>query len=240
MQRDTLFHDRAQVDPFAFDDQVAAVFPDMIRRSVPGYGLTLEMISVIAGQFVTDGSLIYDLGCALGDSAQALQTGALGKQTRIIAVDNAQEMIQHCRSHIGVQNHAIPIDLVCADITDLQFHNASVVALNFTLQFIPTMRRLPLLRAIRHGMNAGAALLISEKISFDDPTIAHHQVLLHTAFKLQQGYSQLEVSRKREALEAVLIPDTMTQHLHRLKQAGFARAIPWFQCFNFISILAIR
>ncbi|MDX8414206.1 MAG: carboxy-S-adenosyl-L-methionine synthase CmoA [Mariprofundales bacterium] len=240
MKRDTLFHDCEPVAPFSFDDRVAEVFPDMIRRSVPGYALTLEMISVIAGKFVTDDSLIYDLGCALGDSSQALRSGAAGKQSRIIAVDNAPDMIHRCRNQIDQKNHAIPIDLVCADISDLQFYNASVVSLNFTLQFIPQMERLPLLRAIRHGMNGGAALLISEKIGFEDKTIARHQAELHTAFKLQQGYSQLEISRKREALEEVLIPDTMTQHIHRLEQAGFARIIPWFQCFNFISVLAIR
>ncbi|MDQ6964199.1 MAG: carboxy-S-adenosyl-L-methionine synthase CmoA [Mariprofundales bacterium] len=240
MQRDTLFNSHEQVEPFAFDQQVAEVFPDMIRRSLPGYSLTLEMIAVIAGRFVTDGSLIYDLGCALGDSAQALQRGAQGRDSRIIAVDSSPAMIDRCRQQIDSGNLSPPIELICADITTLQFHNISLAALNFTLQFIPHTERLPLLRAIRHGMNSSGALLISEKIRFEDEIIDHHQHELHTAFKLQQGYSHLEVSRKREALEEVLIPDTMHQHIHRLQQAGFTRIIPWFQCFNFISILAIR
>jgi len=240
MNRDTLFRHRDGAAPFTFDDQVATVFPDMIRRSVPGYSLTLEMISLIAASYVTDGSIMYDLGCALGDSAKALQIGAAKKQTRIVAVDNAETMVTQCRQRFEKQSHAIPIDLVCADITDLHFANASVVALNFTLQFISPMQRLPLLQAIYRGMNPGAALLISEKITFNDISIDKHQTKLHAAFKRQQGYSELEISRKREALEAVLIPDSMEQHLHRLQQAGFCQTTPWFQCFNFASILAIR
>ena len=241
MQRDTLFQQRRGTEPFRFDHQVATVFSDMIRRSVPGYPLTLEMITVIAKRYARDGSLIFDLGCSLGDSAQALRMGAEERASRIIAVDNSREMVVRCRQRFSTPSSGtVPVQIICADITDLRFANASVVSLNFTLQFIPPPQRLALLQAIYHGMNPGAALLISEKITFDDDATATTLADLHADFKLQQGYSELEISRKREALEVVLIPDTMAQHRHRLQQAGFGKIIPWFQCFNFVSLLAIR
>ncbi len=240
MQRDTLFQQRRGEEPFRFDHQVATVFSDMIRRSVPGYPLTLEMIAVIAGHFARDGSVMYDLGCSLGESAQALCTGAVGRKCRVIAVDNSREMIARCRQRLAAATGSVPVQLVCADITDLRVDNASVVALNFTLQFIPRPQRLALLKAIHRGMNHGAALLISEKITFEDEATAATLATLHAGFKRRQGYSELEISRKREALEEVLMPDTMEQHRMRLQQAGFTQVIPWFQCLNFVSLLAIR
>ncbi len=242
MRRDTLFRHRGDDRPFRFDGQVAEVFPDMIRRSVPGYGLTLEMIEVISGEHVEDGSLLYDLGSSLGDATAAMRRGACGRRCRVIAVDNAPAMVWRHRERLRQEcdTGLPPVDLLCADITALNIVDASVVTLNFTLQFIATRQRLPLLRAIRHGMRAGGALLISEKVSFEDEVVDSHQQALHTAFKRWQGYSELEISRKREALEDVLVPESVTQHLHRLQLAGFARVMPWFQCFNFVSLLAIR
>jgi len=238
--RDTLFRERAGSEPFVFDRAVARVFPDMIRRSVPGYGLMLEMSSVIAGAYASDDSLLFDLGCALGDSAAALRAGCRGRRCRIVAVDNAPAMIARCRDRFPAQEGAPPVDLVCADIRDIRVTDASVVTLNLTLQFLPHSERLPLLRAVRHGMKQGAALLLSEKVCFEDRIVGDRLADLHTAFKLRQGYSALEVARKREALDDVLVPDTVEQHIHRLHLAGFARVMLWFQCLNFASMLAIR
>ena len=44
MARDQVFSEpRSQIVDFAFDETVASVFPDMIRRSVPGYELVVPM-----------------------------------------------------------------------------------------------------------------------------------------------------------------------------------------------------
>ncbi|MDQ6951645.1 MAG: carboxy-S-adenosyl-L-methionine synthase CmoA [Mariprofundales bacterium] len=241
MSTDTLFRQRQGDQPFSFDDNVASVFPDMIRRSVPGYELTLEMISVLAEQFARDDSQMYDLGCSLGATSLAMRAGAAQHTNcRIIAVDNSPAMLSHCRNHLTNQPDTIPIHLVCADINDVAINNASLVILNFTLQFIPHQQRLPLLRAIRCGLNPGGVLLVSEKVTFEDSIVAQNQMLLHEAFKRHQGYSELEISRKRQALEDVLVPDSLEQHHHRLNLAGFARTLTWFQCFNFASFLAYR
>ena len=42
------------------------------------------------------------------------------------------------------------------------------------------------------------------------------------------------------ALENVLIPETITVHRERLMDAGFSSVDVWFQCFNFMSMLAIK
>jgi len=39
-------------------------------------------------------------------------------------------------------------------------------------------------------------------------------------------------------LENILVPETLEVHRERLGQAGFSRTDLWFQCFNFVSLVA--
>lgn len=222
------------IDDFRFDERVARVFPDMIRRSVPGYGTVLNMIRVLAARYVQPGSRCYDLGCSLGAAALAMAEGAPDSRCRIIGVDSSPEMLARARTLVA--DH--PIDLVCADVRGLAIGDASMVVLNFTLQFIPPDERLALLRRIHQGLRPGGILVLSEKIAFDDPQLQARQIEMHHAFKRANGYDELEISQKRSALERVLIPETLETHRERLQQAGFRRADLWFQCFNFVSLVA--
>jgi tRNA (cmo5U34)-methyltransferase len=126
------------------------------------------------------------------------------------------------------------------DICDIKIENASVVVLNFTLQFLTPEKRLSLLTNIYQGLLPGGVLVLSEKFIFEDPT--SHQLLidLHLDFKRSQGYSELEISQKRSSLDNVLISDTVEQHKQRLQQAGFKHNEVWYQCFNFGSMLSIK
>ncbi|WP_428610167.1 carboxy-S-adenosyl-L-methionine synthase CmoA [Sedimenticola sp.] len=238
-EQDRVYADpREQVDHFVFDQQVARVFPDMIGRSVPGYDTVINLSSVLAAQTVQPDSRCYDLGCSLGATAQAIQNGIRVPGCRIIAVDNSPAMLEQAVKRLPQTADKTPIDFVCADISDIQFANASLVTLNFTLQFIPLEQRTALLSRIRNGLRPGGILILSEKICFDDPQEEQLQIEMHHAFKRANGYNDLEISQKRSALENVLIPETLEQHRERLKQAGFSRANLWFQCFNFVSLVA--
>ncbi len=232
---------RSRIEPFRFDQQVAAVFPDMIRRSVPGYASIIDGIAVIAGEYLRDNSHGYDLGCSLGAAAMAMSRGAAGRNCRIFAVDNSAAMLQQAARLVAHDDagHA-PVTLVQSDLLQVALSNASMVVLNFTLQFIPPPRRAGLLRRIADAMLPGGVLLVSEKIRFDDAEANLALIRLHHAFKRDQGYSELEISQKREALENVLVPETLQVHVERLREAGFSRVLPWFQQLNFVSLLAIR
>lgn len=229
-----------QPEAFVFDDRVVRVFPDMINRSVPGYGLVVPMMGMLARRYATEGSILYDLGCSLGAVALAMQAAMGGRKVRIIAVDNAPGMIERLSDTLSRQAEAKEptIEPVLQDVRDTRVENASVVAMNFTLQFVPPGQRLDLLRRIHSGMNEGAVLMLSEKIAFDDP---EEQALLeawHHDFKRTQGYSDLEIARKRDALEHVMIPESLERHRQRLGSAGFGRTVLWYQGFNFVSLLA--
>ncbi len=227
-----------QIVDFEFNDDVARVFPDMIRRSVPGYGSLITMIGLLAQEYAQAGSNIYDLGCSLGAASLSMRRRIPHHDCHIIAVDNSEAMTERCRANIAEDISPIEVDVMCSDIRNLTFERASVVVLNFTLQFLPPEQRLPLLDNIHAGLLPGGVLVLSEKIVFENEDESKLQDKLHLAFKMANGYSELEISQKRSALENVLIPETLLQHHCRLKQAGFQQSHTWFQCINFASILA--
>ena len=225
---------------FAFDEQVARVFPDMIRRSVPGYETVIAMLGVFARQYPTDNSAIYDLGCSLGAASLAVRRHVQASGCTLIAVDNSEAMVKHCRENMERDHSITPVEVRCEDIQDTVVSNASLVTLNFTLQFISPEERAPLLQRICDGMNPGGALILSEKIKFTDEAAQASQQAWHHGFKRANGYSDLEISQKRQAIENVLLPDTADDIRERLLSVGFSRADQWFQCFNFVSFVAVK
>lgn len=230
----------ATIVDFRFDDNVASVFPDMIQRSVPGYSTIIAMTGVMAERYAQEGSLCYDLGSSLGASTLAMRRQLDDRRCRIIAVDNSTAMQRRCREILAQDTHQTPVELVEADIRDVEMTNASVVVMNFTLQFIPVEQRGALLSDIYRGINPGGILILSEKIHFEDPHLQALNTDLHHAFKKANGYSELEISQKRSALDNVLLPETLAEHQGRLKAAGFNSVDVWFQCFNFASLVAVK
>lgn len=239
MSRDKVFATpREQIEKFKFDDRVASVFGDMISRSVPGYGMMLDMIGVISRETVKPGTQCYDLGCSLGAGILSMRHNLPDDSCHIIGIDNSEAMVSRCQAIIEQDDASAPVEIRCEDILDSHIENASLVVMNLTLQFIDPAQREPLLERIYQGLNPGGILVLSEKTNLPN---AHEQETLtdfYYGFKRQQGYSDMEIAQKRDALDNVLIPDTLGTHRTRLHQAGFSHVTPWFQCFNFMSLLA--
>jgi len=225
---------------FVFDDRVVSVFPDMINRSVPGYGLIVPLIGLLARQYAQNDSHLYDLGCSLGAASLAMRAAVRARGVDILAIDNSPAMVRQLEEILSQETDdgLIPVHPVHQDILETRIERASVVVLNFTLQFVDPKDRPGLLRTIHKGLNPGGILILSEKICFDDSV---EQKLLgswHHEFKRAQGYSDLEIARKRDALEHVMRPESLTQHQEHLRKAGFETVVQWFQGLNFVSLVA--
>lgn len=234
-----------RVGDFQFDDSVAEVFPDMIARSVPGYASILSMIQQLARRFVLPETRVYDLGCSLG-AASLLMREVIPASAVIHAVDNAPAMVSRLLPLIEADDHrrgdkpAAKVSVHLADICDFPLEKASFVVLNLTLQFVPESSREMLLRSACQALCPGGALLLSEKLHFDDPGQQELLTQLHHEFKRSHGYSDLEIAQKRTAIENRLIPESLPTHVARLEKVGFKTVAPWFQCFNFASLLAVK
>jgi len=230
-----------EIIDFDFDEKVAEVFPDMIQRSVPGYGTMISTIGILAAKYAQPNSRCYDLGCSLGAVSLSMRQRINQPGCKVIAVDNSEAMVERGLELLASDSSSrVPVEMVCADIQDIAIEDASVVVLNFTLQFIPPDDRLALITRIYQGLKPGGVLILSEKMAFDDQIKQDFHTEAHHDFKRANGYSDLEISQKRTALERVMIPESLNCHKRRLQEAGFPMSEVWFQCFNFASMAAIK
>jgi tRNA (cmo5U34)-methyltransferase len=229
-----------KVEDFKFDKKVVSVFPDMIKRSVPGYENVIIMTGLFAERFVLPDSNAYDLGCSLGATTLAMRSRIKAPGAKIIAVDNSSEMLEGCQNNIDSDSCKVPVELILDDIRNVNFENNSMTVLNYTLQFLPPEDRESLLKRIYDSMLPGAVLVLSEKVTFEEKKNSKLFIDTYHSWKAHNGYSEMEIKQKRNALENVLIPDTIPKHIARLEKIGFERCELWFQCFNFMSMVAFK
>ena len=241
-RRDRLFERPQDLVDFRFDADVVDVFPDMIRRSVPGYETAVTLSAWLASRHLSAGARCYDLGCSLLATSLALSHWGASASPHIVAVDNSAAMIERAHELLVAlrdAGQAPDIELVEADIEDVAIEDAAAVVMNFTLQFVAPGRRAALLQGIRRGLRADGALVVSEKLLFDDAAEQDYLEAAHLDFKRANGYSDTEIDGKRTALENVMQPDTEARLRARLQAAGFTRVYTWFRCLNWISVIAL-
>jgi tRNA (cmo5U34)-methyltransferase len=236
--RDQIFDQENDLVDFTFDAQVADVFDDMVRRSVPGYQAMIEMIGLSVKTYGQDNTNYYDLGASTGATSVALSVNNPYTNNRIIAVDNSPSMVKKCQQNLALSENNV--DVICADINAINFENASIIVLNLTLQFISPKERQTLINKIYQGLNKGGALIVSEKIHFSDDNKQQLMTNLHVDFKRANGYSELEIAAKRQSIDNVLITDDKKTHFQRFEKAGFSISTCHFQCLNFASFLAVK
>ena len=236
--RDNLFNANIDSADFRFDKEVVEVFDDMVRRSVPGYDSMIQMIGLIARMYGQDNTNYYDLGSSTGAISLAIALNNKHQKNTFFAIDNSEEMVSKCKQNL--ESKIANLQATCADINQIHIENASIVVLNLTLQFIDVKDRSNLIKKIYEGLNPGGVLIISEKIHFEDKETQDQITNLHIDFKKENGYSELEIANKRQAIENVLITDTKAIHIERLKDSGFKDTSCFFQCLNFVSFLSVK
>jgi tRNA (cmo5U34)-methyltransferase len=241
MTRDDIYRTpRRPLQPFEFNAAVAEVFDDMIHRSVPMYGEIIRRQAQMIAQAYRPGTRIYDLGCSTGNLTFALCSRMPAGALEMVAVDDSQPMLNLFAERLDAAGRAGDVTLLKEDIRRVRLQRASVVTINFTLQFIPPADRDRLIRRVADALIPGGLLLFSEKTVHADRSLSDLQVAYYHRFKREHGYSDLEISQKREALENVLIPETIEAHHDRLRRCGFGVSDLWLKWFNFCSWICRR
>ncbi len=241
MIRDDIFKKPLKSVPrFEFNEQVASAFDDMIERSVPFYREIIKRQARIIRKYYKSGTRIFDLGCSNGNLGLELVKEMEPVPFEVIAVDSSMPMIACYEKKLKSCRFRNNISLVVSDVLDVNLTNASVVVINFTLQFLPEKSRDLLMKKIYNGLVPGGILLFSEKIIHQDRDLSDLQIEFYYDFKRENGYSDLEISQKREALENILIPETIDIHMKRLNDAGFCSIDIWMKWFNFCSWICVK
>ena len=240
MSRDELYANGEVREDFRFNERVAEVFDDMLARSVPGYARVTEMTAQLLARFLTNGDRVYDLGCSTGATLLELARRLEPIGLHFTGVDNSAAMVAKARLKTEMYGKQNRLDFIEQDIADVEFAGAGAVLLNYTLQFIRPLMRPIFLEKIYQGLRPGGVLVVSEKIIVPDPELNRAYIDFYLDFKRDQGYSEIEITRKREALENVLIPFSLDENRELLRRAGFTSFETFSQWFNFASFIAVK
>ncbi|SMF76335.1 carboxy-S-adenosyl-L-methionine synthase CmoA [Pseudobacteriovorax antillogorgiicola] len=238
-KKDELFASKQYPKPFAFNAEVAGVFDDMVKRSIPLYCDVTTYLGDWALDYYKAGSHIYDIGCSTGTTMIHLAQ-RLEKPVTFFGVDNSSAMIAKAEEKLDHAPEQHRYQLICDDVMNVAISNASVVIINYTLQFLPITQRLALLQKIYDGLCPGGILFVSEKVRFDNPQFQETSTKIYEEFKERQGYSRTEIEKKKEALDNVLIPFTEQEHKDFLGQAGFSHCDSVMKWNNFMSLVAFK
>lgn len=238
MNTDTLFT-KPISKQFEFDADVAAVFDDMLLRSVPFYKESQTLTRRFAVNALREGGIAYDLGCSTASLLLEIER-AVGKggNVRLIGIDNSRAMIEH--AHKKIEAYGSQVELVEGDILSFPYEKARTVISNYTLQFIRPLMREGLIRTISDTLEEGGVFIFSEKVVSDDPKLNKELIDCYYDFKKSQGYSEYEIMQKREALENVLIPYTMNENIQMAKNNGFKTCDVLFRWANFATFIAVK
>ena len=227
----------AQVSDFDFGPQTAAVFDDMLERSVPFYAEMQRMMFELVSEFAVDGTRVYDLGCSTGQTL--LRMADVPREVTLVGIDNSQAMLDRAEAELSRRNR--PFQLQQRDLQDdLGIENASVVILSLTLEFVRPPDRPRLIEQVYNGLNRGGCLLLIEKVLSADPRLNRLFIKLYYDFKRRNGYSDMEIAQKREALENVLIPYRLEENKRLLRHAGFHTPEIFFKWNNFSGLVAVK
>lgn len=238
--KDELFRNNDLNGKFRFNSRVAEVFDDMLVRSVPLYSHVISMSAQILKAFLQDHDTVYDLGCSTGTTLLELSRSLAGLHINYIGIDNSSAMLEKARLKVDLYNKSNFIHFIEQDITQVDIEPSGAIILNYTLQFIAVEQRLEFLKKIFNSLRKGGVLILSEKIVTPGQRINSCFMESYHDFKRSQGYSEIEITRKREALEDVLIPLAADENRRLLEQAGFAEIETFCRWFNFASFVALK
>jgi len=238
--KDEVFREVESVADFSFGEKVASVFDDMLDRSVPFYQEMQRMIAEMGADFATEGSNVYDLGCSTGNTLLNLDA-SVGKGVKFIGIDYSEEMLKRCRLKLAQRGLRREHELICADLNHgVSIQNASMVFMVLTLQFVRPLYRDTLVKSILQGLNENGCLILVEKVLGEDSVFNRLFIKYYYDLKKRHGYSEMEISKKREALENVLVPYKLMENREMLLRAGFRYCDVFFKWYNFCGIIAVK
>jgi len=240
MSSDRLYRTGKITDDFNFNESVAEVFDDMLDRSIPCYQTVIKLSAALIRQLSAPGGNVYDLGCSTGTTLLTLSRLLADMKLNFTGIDNAPAMLDKARRKAEMYCRGSVITFHSDDITQANLPGADVILCQYTMQFIRPLQRPEFIRRLHDCLNPGGMLLLSEKVISHNSRLNRKYIDVYYDFKRQQGYSELEIAAKREALENVLIPFSIRENEDLLKDCGFTEVETFFQWVNFVSFVALK
>ncbi|MEA2050509.1 MAG: carboxy-S-adenosyl-L-methionine synthase CmoA [Campylobacterota bacterium] len=225
------------IKQFEFDEEVASVFDDMLNRSVPFYEIMLDLTTKFTLKYLKKDDRVYDLGCSTATTLINIANGS-DLSFKLVGIDTSDAMLLQAKKKTKAYGHQIKF--LNNDIFNVKLKKSKVIISNYTLQFIRPLKRELLIKKIYNSLDSGGVFIFSEKIITENKILNKQFIDEYYNFKKTQGYSEFEISQKREALENVLIPYTYEENKKMILDAGFKNFDCIFKWINFGTYIAIK
>lgn len=226
-----------------FNKEVTEVFPDMISRSIPGYGLMRDSVVRMAQPILGNSQhnlFLLDIGCSCGDTIyDILDSLETPERVDCVGIDSSQDMINSAQNLFeGWSNvRFISGDIVDTYITPGKFN---VITSVLTAQFVPIDTRQELFKTIYTGLSVDGVFIIVEKILGETPDSQSILVDAYHKFKKDKGYTDEQIDTKRKSLQGVLVPMRGSENEAMLRDVGFKTVQRFWQCLNFAGWIALK
>lgn len=222
---------------WSFDGRAARNFDEHVRRSVPFYDDSLELVGRLSDYFLANDSLVYDLGCATGELLQRLGRRHRRPGLRFIGLDRSADMIAVAR-----EKNAADARIVCEqeELSQAVFEPADMITALYTLQFVRPAVRQTLFDRVYAALRWGGAFVLFEKVRAPDARFQDIMTGLYNDYKIDAGFSGEEILAKARSLKGVLEPFSTQGNYDLLHRAGFEDYLTVFKYVNFEGILAIK
>lgn len=227
-------------EKWQFNEDVTAVFDDMLSRSIPDYQGMRNFCEAIGANFITPETEIVDIGCSLGRAVEGL-VSRFSETNTFALYDVSEPMLARCRRRYETLIEQGRVKVENYDLRQgLKNTNCSLVLSILTLQFTPLEYRHKIMQSIYNALNDGGAFIFVEKVLGNTSML--DSVLVKEYYKLKSSnlYTQEQIESKRKSLEGVLVPLTAAWNEDLLRQTGFRQIDCFWRQLNFAAWIAIK
>lgn len=224
---------------WAFSQEVSELFDKHVRQSIPVYELIQSSIINLSDYFVSEGGIIYDLGCATGETIYHIHERHLQKQLRFVGVDSSHDMIYKAKEKLAqLKGTSVHFEHFRLEHFEFKEQSNFILAV-LTMQFLPIHVRKQLLYNIHEALYEGGAFIFVEKTLAGSPLLQHMYTHIHYDMKQKAGLSHKEILQKEESLRGVMTPLSVQDNIKLLESVGFATDI-FFKHGQFTGFIAIK
>jgi tRNA (cmo5U34)-methyltransferase len=183
--------------------EIANTFDNHVREQLPWYDMVAESVSYIIKNYLSENDTVVDIGASTGNMIDKIIPLVQERSCYITAIEKSETMFEKLKNKYANESC---IELVDADVMDIQLPKAKVYVLFLTLMFIPVQQRVKLIQTIKNKCEKGGVIIIVDKVCNHLGYFSTVLKRLTMHFKLLQGAKPEDVLIKEMSLAGIQIP----------------------------------
>ena len=229
---------KTKLGDFSFGGNTPKNFDSHVRKSVPLYDVGQNLICKLSSFFLSNNSVVYDLGCSTGTLLNLVDRYNSFNTMKLYGIDVEKNMLKIAKKKLKKSKNKI--FLKQTDLTKIKFVKSDLFISYYTIQFLKPKYRQILINKIFKSLNWGGAFIFFEKVRAPDARFQDIMNQIYSEYKSDIGYNQDEIYNKSLSLRNKLEPFSSNANKDFLKRAGFKDIMTIQKYSSFEGFLAIK